>query len=456
MGALAGLMLTSAVWAQALPPPVLRALERAQLPVSALHVVVAPAQGGPQRISHQADRLVNPASLMKLVTTSAALDLLGPAYTWRTTLWTDGSLNQGVLSGNLYVQAQGDPKLVVERLWLLMRRLKALGIERIEGDLVLDRSAFEVAPVDPGQFDGEPTRPYNASPDALIVNYKSLLLHWVPDRVQGVARLHVEPPLAGLRTPSTVPLQKGPCTDYRAQLQADLGQPDQLTFKGSYPQDCGERVWPIAYADPGAHAGRAIQGMWAQLGGQGLSRMRDAPVPPQAQKLLETESPTLAEVVRDINKFSNNLMADQVFLTLSLQTSGRGRLEDSRAWVQRWWAQRMGVAGLRIDNGSGLSRQHQITAQGLAVLLQHVYASPYMPELVASLPVLGQDGTLRRVQTETKAHLKTGSLRNVLGVAGYVHGAAGQRWVLVAIIEHPQAQAGRPVLQALTDWVTSR
>ncbi len=239
-------------------------------------------------------------------------------------------------------------------------------------------------------------------------------------------------------------------------MQADLGQPDQLIFKGSYPQDCGERVWPIAYADPGAHAGRAIQGMWAQLGGQGLSRMRDAPVPPQAQKLLETESPTLAEVVRDINKFSNNLMADQVFLTLSLQTSGRGRLEDSRAWVQRWWAQRMGVAGLRIDNGSGLSRQHQITAQGLAVLLQHVYASPYMPELVASLPVLGQDGTLRRVQTETKAHLKTGSLRNVLGVAGYVHGAAGQRWVLVAIIEHPQAQAGRPVLQALTDWVTSR
>ncbi len=456
MSALSCLVGAAVAQAQALPPPVLRALERTALPASALHVVVAPAQGGPQRLSHQADRPVNPASLMKLVTTSAALELLGPAYTWRTTLWTDGTLNQGVLNGNLYVQGQGDPKLVVERLWLLMRRLKALGIDRIEGDLVLDRSAFEVPPVDPGQFDGEPTRPYNASPDALIVNYKSLLLHWVPDRVQGVARLHVEPPLAGLRAPSAVPMQKGPCTDYRAQLQADLGQPDQLTFKGSYPQDCGERVWPIAYADPLAHAGRAILGMWAHLGGQGLSRVREAQVPAQAQKLLDTESPPLADVVRDVNKFSNNLMADQVFLTLSQQTTGRGRIEDSRAWVQRWWAQRIGVAGLRIDNGSGLSRQHQITAQGLAVLLQHVHASPYMPELMASLPVLGQDGTLKRVQTETRAHLKTGSLRNVLGVAGYVHGAGGQRWVLVAIIEHPQAQTGRPVLQALTDWVTSR
>ena len=149
-------------------------------------------------------------------------------------------------------------------------------------------------------------------------------------------------------------------------------------------------------------------------------------------------------------------MADQVFLTLSLQATGRGVMDDSRALVQRWWAQRVGVPGLRIDNGSGLSRQHQITAQGLATLLQQVYASPYMPELMASLPVLGQDGTLKRVQTETRAHLKTGSLRNVLGVAGYVHGAAGQRWVLVALIEHPQAQAGRPVLQALTEWVTSR
>ena len=454
--ALSCLVLAAGVWAQALPPTVLRALERAQLPAHALHVVVAPAQGGPQRLSHQADRGVNPASLMKLVTTSAALDLLGPAYTWRTTLWTDGAVNQGVLSGNLYVQAQGDPKLVVERLWVLMRRLKALGIERIEGDLVLDRSAFDVMPADPGQFDGEPTRPYNASPDALIVNYKSLLLHWAPDRALGVARLHVEPPLAGLRVPLTVPLQKGPCTDYRAQLQADLGQADQLVFKGSYPAECGERVWPVAYADPGAHAGRAIQGMWSHLGGQGLARVRDDRVPAQAQKLLDTESPSLAEVVRDINKFSNNLMADQLFLTLSLQATGRGRMDDSRAQVQRWWAQRVGVPGLRIDNGSGLSRQHQITAQGLATLLQQVYASPYMPELMASLPVLGQDGTLKRVQTETRAHLKTGSLRNVLGVAGYVHGATGQRWVLVALIEHPQAQAGRPVLQALTDWVTSR
>ena len=451
-GVLTGCLIGVMAVAQALPSEVTRALEKAQLPASALHVVVAPAEGGPERLSHQADRQVNPASLMKLVTTSAALELLGPAHVWRTSLWADGPINQGVLRGNLYVQGQGDPKLVVERLWLLLRRLRSLGIERIQGDLVLDRSAFEVAPADPGQFDGEPTRPYNASPDALLINYKSLLLHWVPDRPQGVARLHIEPPMAGLSAPVSVPLQKGPCHDYRSALRAELGQPDQLSFKGAYPADCGERIWPIAYADPGSHAARALLGMWTEVGGQITGRTRDGRVPPDAQKLLETTSPPLAEMVRDINKFSNNLMADQVFLTLGAQNGEVGRMALSRERMQNWWNVRVRAPGLVIDNGSGLSRTQRITAQGLATLLQHVYVSPYMPELIASLPILGQDGTLQRVQSGVNAHLKTGSLRNVLGVAGFVEGSGGRRWVLVAIVEHPQAQAGRPVLQSVVDW----
>ncbi len=435
-----------------LPPEVTRALQQAQLPVSALHAVVAPASGGPERLSHQATLSVNPASLMKLVTTAAAFDLLGPAFVWRTPVYTEGTIGQGVLRGHLYIQGQGDPKLVVERLWLLLRRVQAMGIQRIEGDIVLDRSAFDVPVVDPAAFDGDPTRPYNASPDALAIHFKSVLLHWVPDPRQGVARLHAEPPIAGLRLPEAVPLQKGPCTDYRAQLKADFSAADQWVFRGSYPSECGERVWPVAYTDPEQHAARTIAGVWRAIGGQLTGQVREGRVPPAAPLLLTTESPTLAELARDINKFSNNLMADQVFLTLSWQSGGTGRPQASREGLQRWWDRRIGVPGLVVDNGSGLSRTGRITAQGLATLLQQAWAGPHMSELMSTLPVSGQDGTLRRLKSQAVAHLKTGSLRNVLAVAGYVDGEGGQRRVLVAIIEHPQAQSGRGVIEALVDW----
>ena len=439
-------------WGQTLPPEITRALQQAQLPSSALHMVVAPAQGGPAQLSHRADQRVNPASLMKLVTTAAALDLLGPAFVWRTTVWVDGTISQGTLRGQLYIQGQGDPKLVVERLWLLLRRVQAMGIQRIEGDIVLDRSAFEVPSMDPAAFDGDPTRPYNASPDALIVNFKSVALHWSPDLAQGVARLHVEPPLAGVRIPDSVPLQKAPCTDYRSGLQADFSQRDRWVFRGAYPADCGERVWPVAYAEPEQHAARAIEGVWRSIGGQLSGQVRDGRVPTSARSLLWTESPTLAELARDINKFSNNLMADQLFLTLSWQALGTGRPQASRDIVQRWWDARVGEPGLLVDNGSGLSRSGRVTAQGLTTLLQRVWAGPYMAELVASLPVSGQDGTLKRWRSRSQAHLKTGSLRNVLAVAGYVDVEGGERRILVAIIEHPQAQSGRGVIEAAVDW----
>jgi D-alanyl-D-alanine carboxypeptidase/D-alanyl-D-alanine-endopeptidase (penicillin-binding protein 4) len=438
--------------AQALPAEVNRALQQAQLPAAALHVVVAPAQGGPARLSHRAEVPVNPASLMKLLTTSVALETLGPAYAWRTQVAADGPVVGGSLRGNLYVQGQGDPKLVVERLWLLLRRVRALGIQHIEGDIVLDRSAFEVGPTDPGLFDGEPHRPYNAGPDALVVNFKSMVLQFVPDNRAGLARVHVEPPLAGLRVPETVPLTQGPCTDYRSALKADLGDPAQIIFRGNYPASCGERAWPLAYADPPGHAGRAIEGLWRAVGGQLGGRVREGRLTPSATPLLHTDSPPLAELVRDINKFSNNLMAEQVFLTLSLQAMGVGRVDASRELVQRWWDRRVGVPGLVVDNGSGLSRSGRMTAQGLAVLLQRAWAAPYMSELMSSLPIGGLDGTLRRSRSAASAHLKTGSLRQVLAVAGYVDGEAGQRWVLVAIIEHPQAQTARAVLDALVDW----
>jgi D-alanyl-D-alanine carboxypeptidase/D-alanyl-D-alanine-endopeptidase (penicillin-binding protein 4) len=440
--------------AQGLPPEVGAALARARLPRDAITLLVADAEGKTSaRLTHRADAPVNPASIAKLATTFAGLELLGPAFTWSTPVYIEGVVRDGILQGNLYIKGQGDPKLVAERLWLLLRRVQGLGIRNIAGDIVLDRGAFETEARDPGAFDGEPLRPYNAAPDALLLNFKSLVMTFTPQG--GQALVHVEPPLGGVQLPGPVPLTAGDCGDWRAGLKADFSDPARIRLAGAYPLSCGERTWPLAYADPRSYAARTVAGMWQQVGGGLAGQVREGRVPAGLAPVFEVQSPALAEVIRDINKFSNNVMAQQLFLTLSLQQKGVGTLEGSREAMRQWWRERIapGEAPTFV-NGSGLSREERITAQQLARLLQVAWASPLMPELAASLPVVGIDGTMRRTQGKGVglAHLKTGSLRDTWGVAGYVHGASGKRYVLVAIANHPNANAARPAIEALIDW----
>jgi serine-type D-Ala-D-Ala carboxypeptidase/endopeptidase (penicillin-binding protein 4) len=440
--------------AQGLPPEVEAALARAKLPRDALSVVVVDAEGVTQpRLSHRAGVSVSPASIAKLATTFAALELLGPAFTWSTPVYVDGPVRDGTLYGNLYIKGQGDPKLVAERLWLLLRRVQGLGIRSIAGDIVLDRSAFDAGTQDPSAFDGEPLRPYNAAPDALLLNFKALVMTFTPQG--GQARVHLEPPLAGVALPVGVPLSGGECNDWRGGLRADFSDAQRVRFAGTYPVACGEKTWPIAYVDPRSYAARAVEGMWQQIGGKLTGQVREGRVPAALAPAFEQSSPPLAEIIRDINKFSNNVMAQQVFLTLGLQRGGAGTFEAGRAVMQQWWRERFGGEPPSFGNGSGLSREERVTALQLARLLQAAWASPFMPELMSSLPVSGIDGTMRRARGNTVglAHLKTGSLRDVLGVAGYVQGASGKRYVLVAIANHPQAHAARMAIDALIEWV---
>ena len=439
----------------ALPAPVIAALQRAKVPVEALHVVVMEANGSQKTaalLTHQATTSINPASLSKLATTVAALDLLGPTFVWRTPVYIDGPVRDGVLQGNVYVRGSGDPRMVVERVWLLMRRLQGLGIQKIQGDIVLDRSAFDLPERNPASFDGEPLRPYNAAPDALLVNFKSLVFQFVPDRTANLARIHVEPPLGGVQFPTTVPLSNADCSDYRSSLRADWADPLRIRFAGSFPAVCGEKVWPVAYAAPQQFAARAIGGMWQQVGGQLVGQVRDGVVPANLQPVFSVESPALSEVIRDINKFSNNVMAQQLFLTLGQQARGTGSWDASREAMQAWWRDRIGGEVPVFDNGSGLSREERISALGLARLLQFVWGSPTMSELMSSLPVSGLDGTLKRSKSQSIAHLKTGSLRDVAGIAGYVDTANGKRLILVAVLNHANAQAARSALELLVDW----
>ena len=438
-----------------LPPEVLQALRRADVPPQALAVIVQEVGGGKPRLEERALAPMNPASLFKLVTTYAALDLLGPSYTWSTPVWLQGPVHDGVLDGSLVIKGSGDPKLVLERVWLLLRRVRQLGVREIHGDIVLDRSAFSVPDGTPADFDGEPLRPYNVRADALLLNHKAVIYTFTPDPAHGVALVSAEPPLAGVAVDASVPLNNLPCDDWRASLKAALTEPRAVRFAGSFPASCGERQWPVAAADPQGYNARLLEALWREAGGRLEGSVRDGIAPADQPPSFVVNSPPLAEVVRDINKFSNNVMAQQLFLTLGLMQRGAGTPDNAREVLRQWLAGRLGAAAedTLLDNGSGLSRETRLSPLLLALLLQSAYASPVMPELMSSLPVIGQDGTLKRSRAPIgRGHLKTGSLRDVAGVAGYVLANSGKRYVLVALINHPHAQAARPALDALLQW----
>ncbi|KDB50823.1 D-alanyl-D-alanine carboxypeptidase/D-alanyl-D-alanine-endopeptidase [Sphaerotilus natans subsp. natans DSM 6575] len=436
---------------EALPAGVRAALERARIEPGALSAWVAPAEGGEARLALRPAEMAAPASVMKLVTGIAALDRLGPVFQWPTTVLAAGP--DRILRGS------GDPRLTAERLAPLLRQAMDAGGATIDGDLILDRSAYALPAHDPAAFDGQPLRPYNVGPDALMVAHRSVMLTLRPDPTRGVARIAVDLPLAGVQWPETVPLAGGDCQDWRAQLAPDFADLSRPRLTGSFPATCGERSWPVAFPDPlpAGFAARAIEAQWRALGGRLQGRVREGLTPAGATVLTEWRSPVLPEVLRDMNKHSNNMIAQQVLLALAPgQPAQPATFEAARAEVQALALARGCREGeLVIDNGSGLSRQERITPRCLGRLLQWAWRQPWMPELLASLPVAGIETTARRMTGASgRAHLKTGTLDGVAAIAGYVHGDDGRRHALVAILNHPKAGGAqaRAVLDEIVRW----
>ncbi len=445
-----------AIVSSGLPDAFAAALRAANVPVTAVGVVVVPLAGAGIALAANENQPMNPASTMKLVTTLAGLELLGPQYQWRTDLMSAAPLHNGVLDGDLWLRGSGDPQLVIEDLWLLVQRLRGAGVREIRGNLMLDRSAFEPAPHDPAAFDGEALRPYNAGPDALLLNYKAVSFHFIPDAENKQARVYALPALAGMVAPTTVRGAEGACNDWRARLGGDFSDPLRPVFRGAFPLSCGDKIWHVSVLDPGQYAESVFRSLWDSSGGVWRGRVREGLVPPEARRLAQHESRPLAEVIRDINKYSNNVMARQLFLTLGAEASRRpaNRERAQRAvgdWlVSKGFERREFV----LENGAGLSRIERLTAAGLARLLQSAFTSTLMPEFVSSMPIVGIDGTMRRRQGAAgSAHIKTGLLSDTRAIAGYVLAASGKRYAIVAFINHPNAGAAQPALDALLNWV---
>jgi D-alanyl-D-alanine carboxypeptidase/D-alanyl-D-alanine-endopeptidase (penicillin-binding protein 4) len=443
----------------AAPPPALTAaLKEAGIPARGFALVVQGVDAEHPLLSINARQAMNPASAMKLLTTYAALELLGPAYTWRTEALGDAAPVAGRLDGNLYLRGSGDPRLALEQFWLLLRQLRARGIGEIGGDLVLDRSAFVLPPHDAAEFDNEPLRPYNAGPDALLVNLKSLRLTLQPDPARRVVNVISETPSEGLRIVNHLTLTTEACGDWREKLRPAVNG-ETIELSGSLSAACGEKALHLAPWPANVQIERMFRALWREVGGTVRGQVREGKTPAAAQPLAAQDSPALGEIVREINKYSNNVMARQLFLSLASErpATPEGAHRRIRAWLDE---KKLPLPELVLDNGSGLSRSERISAESLSQLLLAAWHSPVMPELMSSLPLAGVDGTLKKRLGDSaasgRAHLKTGYLQGVRAIAGYVLDASGKRWVVVCLINDPRARDGKPAMDAVLRWVAER
>lgn len=448
-----------------LPGPVARALAQAGIPESAAAFYVHEIGAERPLIAAGAERAMNPASAIKLVTTYAALELLGPAFQWVTEAYAAGALSDGVLAGDLVLKGRGDPKLTLENFWLLLRSLRGRGLREIRGDLVLDRTYFAANDHDPARFDDQPTRPYNAGPDALLVNFKAVRLFFVPDDETRLVRILAEPALPQVQIVNRLALVDGPCGDWVSRIKVDAqggSAAARLTFRGRYAASCGERERSYSVLAHAHYVLGLFRELWRELGGTFGGTVRDGVAGADAPLIAAVASPALSEVVRDMNKFSNNVMARQLFLTLGAEGAGEPATPEKADRVIREWLAGKGLSfpELVLENGSGLSRIERISAGNLGHLLLASFRSPVMPELIASLPLTAVDGTMKKRLADAdvagQAHIKTGSLTGVRAIAGYMLDAQGRRLIVVSIVNHPNAGDAQAAQDALLKWVYNR
>jgi D-alanyl-D-alanine carboxypeptidase/D-alanyl-D-alanine-endopeptidase (penicillin-binding protein 4) len=464
IGALA-CFFTAGAMAQSLPPDLAQSWRATRLPESSLSLVVQEING-PRLVSINPSVPRNPASVMKMVTTWSSLSGLGPDYAWRTTfLSKDGGHvdAQGTLRGPLYLKAGGDPFLSIQEMWSLLRELRLRGIKNLN-EVVVDRSLFGEVTTDPGAFDDAPDRPYNASPDAMMVNLGAVRLLFQPD-----ARAHkwipiIDPPMQGVRVSGNVQWSNAVCpgSPSISTTETSTGKETIINISGTAAGSCGEfSVYRLAMSQPD-YFSALFQMLWKELGGTLGKGIQAGRVPGNAQPIVWHDSEILANTIREINKHSNNVMARTLLLTLGAEKLGPGATQGSgdQAALAILSSQHVDTQGWDIDNGAGLSRKSRLTAGGLGGMLEVAWRSPLMPEFISSLAIAGTDGTvrhrLRGDEVKGMAHLKTGTLRNARALAGYVLGASGKRYIVVSLVNDERSSVVGAFNDAIVGWLAAR
>ena len=404
----------------------------------------------------------NPASVEKMLTTLVALDLLGPAYTWKTDVHLMGEVNDGVLDGDLLLKGYGDPYLVTERFWQLLRRIRLSGISAINGNLLIDDSYFDIGDYDPAAFDREPLRAYNVAPNAMLTNFKVVRYYFEPDVATSSVNVQLDPSLDNLRIVNRLRLANGSCRGYQRGITITPNDDvSQITFSGRFPSGCDTYSMDRTVLSHNQFTYGLFSSLWQETGGRITGEWQNVVVEQDLKPAFSFESLPLSDIIAKVNKHSNNVMARQLLYTLGAETFGAPGTEGAGRKVVRQWLAGKGLdfAELRLDNGAGLSRESRMTARHLADLLRYAFESAYMPEYLSSLSLAGLDGTLsRRFRNGVltgMAHMKTGSLDHVSSIAGYFQARSGNRYIVVTLHNHTDIHRGpgEEVQEAILRWL---
>jgi D-alanyl-D-alanine carboxypeptidase/D-alanyl-D-alanine-endopeptidase (penicillin-binding protein 4) len=417
-------------------------------------------------LSHWPDTPRNPASVMKLVTTWTALELLGPAYSWPTEIYFEGPFDGEELHGDLAIKGYGDPFLVVEEFWRLLRALRNTGLGTIDGDLVLDDSYFDVDEADPGEFDDQPYRTYNVVPNALLVNFKAVYFRFSPDARGSGVRIVTDPVLSNLKIENGLSLVDQPCTGYQRGVSFNPTDPqriDRIVFDGRFPARCRVYGFSRTVLQHDTYAYGLFTSLWNEVGGELHGGLRHGRVAEDAAPAIVWRSPPLGEVIRSINKNSNNVMTRQLIYTLGAEQFGApGTREKGVETVMQFLAAKgWDVDSLVLENGAGLTRNGRISARLLGQILLGAAASPYAAEFIASMSLAGLDGTTRgRFDNRSgsgQMHVKTGRIDHVSALAGYLHSPGGRDYVIAIMMNSPDAHRGpgQELEEAVMAWANA-
>jgi serine-type D-Ala-D-Ala carboxypeptidase/endopeptidase (penicillin-binding protein 4) len=414
-----------------------------------------------------ADEPMNPASTMKILSTYAALSLLKPGYRFTTPVFLRGKLADGVLQGDLVWRGGGDPKFVIEDLTEFIAQLRAKGLQEIRGDLVIDDSLYLLAGEGLDTIDGDVSQPYNVAPYSAVMNFKATKFVITPTG-DGRVQVSLDPALADVQVQNHIKLVRGPCRFGAGGLairddapaSADKGRPT-ITLAGQYSATCGEQNTYAAVLDHRQFIHGFFKAAWLASGGvfTGTTKVQSGAANGLPQFATWTAPRTVSDLVRDANKFSNNLVTRQLLLQTAYEVYRLpASVDRARSVLQSFLKQKQIPApGFVVDNGSGLSRQERITAKSLALVLDSAMRSEVAQEMVSSLPQVGVDGTMKNRLLQDavagRAWIKTGSLRDVRAIAGYLQAQSG-KWYAVVMMSNGDGIGGTaPVQDKLLSWL---
>ena len=448
-----------------LPVSLQSALNYRDVPHDSLSVYVENLETGEVMLRWNDAELRNPASVAKSVTTFVALEALGPTFRWKTDVYFLGEVEDGVLEGDLLLKGFGDPFLVTEQFWKLLRQIRNAGVTSINGNLLLDDSYFDVGEYDPGAFDREPLRAYNVAPNALLANYKAARFLFEPNITDDTVTVTLEPPLENLKIVNRLRLANMACRGYQRGITITPNKAfDEITLTGQFPNGCEQYAMTRAVLSHNEFTYGLFRSLWEEAGGEisgGWRNIEYTPIDESDEPDISFDSLPLADVITRVNKHSNNVMARHLLYTLGAEYDQLpGTEEKGRRFVREWLSSKgLDTSELDIDNGSGLSRQTRVSARQLGAMLRIAYSSQFMPEYMSSMALSGLDGTLsRRLRSKDlagMAHIKTGSLDHVSSFAGYMQSRVGDRYIVVSLQNYKDVHRGPgdEVQEALLRWV---